>query len=190
MHSIKIEISKFKQLKLIFLIAIFFQLGCAKTIKNKVPVGFVFPSVTGESLEKQKINLPDDFNGDALLILVGYKQKSQFDIDRWLLGLKQLHMNLRVVEVPTIRGVFPRLIKRQIDNGMRSGIPNADWASVVSVYYGSDEIAEFTGTQNALNARVLLLDSSGRVVWFHDRGYSVDKIMELNQKVLETKEGE
>jgi hypothetical protein len=121
-----------------------------------------------------------------VVLLIGFKQNSQFDIDRWLLGFKQLKVDVAVVEVPAIRGLFPKMIKSYIDSGMRSGIPEEDWPGVVSVYSGSRKIADFTGTENILNARVLLLNSEGKVDWFHDRGYSIEKIIELKQKILET----
>ena len=37
-----------------------------------------------------------------MILLIGYTQFSQFDLDRWILGLTQLNVNAEVVEVPTI----------------------------------------------------------------------------------------
>jgi hypothetical protein len=64
---------------------------------------------------------------------------------------------------------------------MRSGIPSEDWASVVTVY-GSParEVVALTGNENGRNMRVLLLDHGGVVRWFHDRGYSAGKMLELD----------
>ena len=43
----------------------------------------------------------------------------------------------------------------------------------------ADQVAKFTGTQNARNGRILLLDDRGTVRWFWDQGYSVKRAMEL-----------
>jgi hypothetical protein len=36
-----------------------------------------------------------------------------------------------------------------------------------------------------LNARVILLDATGTVIWFHDRGFSPSVAMKLDAKVRE-----
>ena len=63
---------------------------------------------------------------------------------------------------------------------MRSGIPEEDWASVITVYGSdADRIVALTGNEQPRNMRVLLLDAEGRVRWFHDRGFSAAKLLEL-----------
>ena len=121
-----------------------------------------------------------------MVLLLGYVQDAQFDGDRWLFGLLQAETPVAIREVPTIKGFVPRLIANGIDSGMRSGIPSEDWASVVTVY-GSDasKLVAFTGDENARNMRVLLLDAQGRVAWFHDRGFSAAKLLELDQRARE-----
>lgn len=38
-------------------------------------------------------------------------------------------------------------------------------------------VAELTGTERGRRARVIVLDATGKVVWFDDEGYSVRKAM-------------
>jgi hypothetical protein len=54
---------------------------------SQVKLGQSMLQAKGESLEGQAKVLPDDFLGQNTLLLLGYKQDSQFDIDRWLIGL-------------------------------------------------------------------------------------------------------
>jgi hypothetical protein len=159
--------------------------SCSSTIENRNPVGEQFPEVEGETLEREALVLPP---GEPCVLLVGYVQDAQFDADRWLLGLLQAKPDVRILEVPTISGLFPRLIANTIDSGMRKGIPSEDWQSVVTVY-GADakRIKELTGNQRGRNIRVLLVDAEGRVRWFHDRGYSPSKLLELGQAALALK---
>ena len=160
--------------------------ACSSTVANREPLGERFPTVAGESLERVSVTLPDDLAGAPAVLLVGYVQNAQFDADRWLIGLLQVPLPVQVREVPTIKGLFVRRLSGVIDNGMRKGIPEEDWSSVVTVYgRGATEIVAFTGNERPRNIRVLLLDAEGRVVWFHDRGFSAGKMIELEAAVRE-----
>ena len=155
--------------------------GCSTTYERRDPTGEVFPSVEGTALDDKEWRLPEDFAGAPVLILVGYKQDSQFDIDRWLLGLREAKVKVRVYEVPTIPGLAPRIFSGYIDSGMRSGIPSEDWGGVITLYGDASAVARFTGNENGLPARVLLLDKAGKVVFFHDRGYSLGTLGKLEE---------
>lgn len=165
----------------LLLIGILSSTSCQSTFPNRATVGEVFPTVSGESLEGEDVVFP---NGKQCVLLIGYKQRAQFDADRWLLGLLQMPLAVPVFEVPTIKGLFPRMIGGYIDNGMRAGIPSEDWQAVVTLY-GSDagKVAQFTGTEGGNNMRVVLLDADGTVLWFHDRGYSPRFLLDLQARI-------
>lgn len=161
------------------------MIGCASKVPNRVPVGETFPAIQAKGLDQKAWNLPADLSGKPAVILVGYKMDSQFDIDRWLNGLTMFKTPVKVIELPTIDAPAPKLYKGYIDEGMRKGIPEADWGSVVTVYGDSKSVVRFTGNESPRNARVVLLDGSGRVVWFQDHGYSARLMAELDAKVRE-----
>ena len=163
-----------------FLIAV---AGCSKPIPRVDPTGKLFPEVQGTRLSGEEVVLPKELSGQATVALVGYVQEAQFDIDRWILGLLQMKTPTLIVEVPTIQGLVPSMIRGRIDGGMRKGIPQEDWNIVITVYEDAEKIAKFTGTENPNNARVFLLDTSGSVRWFADRGYSASQVMELDKVV-------
>lgn len=155
-----------------------FMSSCSST-PNRVPIDEAFPAVGGTGLDGTSWTLPEDLAGAPAVLLVGYAQNAQFDGDRWLLGLMQAEFDTRILEVPTIEGVLPGMFAGSIDNGMRKGIPEEDWATVVTVYDDAGPIVALTGDENPNNMRVLLLDAKGKIRWFHDRGYSAAKLMEL-----------
>jgi hypothetical protein len=155
--------------------------SCASPTPNRDPVGEMFPSVEGESLAGAGVRLPEDLAGAPAVLLVGYVQRTQFDIDRWILGLLQAGIEVRMIEVPTIAGLVPTALSGMIDSGMRGGIPEEAWDDVVTVYGDADAIISLTGDEGPQNARVLLLDATGRVVWFHDRGYLPGLALELTE---------
>ena len=155
--------------------------SCSSTIPRRDVLRESFPQVEGESLDGETVALPNDVGGAPTVLLLGYKQNAQFDLDRWMLGLIQARTPVRVLEVPTIPGMVPGMIAGTIDAGMRSGIPAEDWAAVVTLY-GKDaaRVARWTGTEDGLNGRIVLLDRDGTAVWFHDRGFSPTKLLELD----------
>ena len=172
--------------KIITLILILFGLiGCSTTYVNRNPVGEYFPTVNGQTLTEEERELPTYFKGSYVVLLLGYEQDSQFDIDRWLIGLDMTETKIKAYEIPTIQGLLPRMFKSSIDNGMRKGIPKELWGGVITIYGDGATVQEFTGNENPNNARVLLLHNTGKVIYFHDRGFSVQALNELRDKISE-----
>lgn len=153
--------------------------GCSTTYPNKQVVGQDFPTITGTSLEKEVLTMPEIFTEELTLLLVGYKQDSQFDIDRWLIGLDMTETTLPVYELPAIQGMFPRMFSTFIDNGMRKGIPKPLWKGVITIYKDGDKVQQFTGNVNPNNARVILINQTGKILYFYDQGFSVDALKQL-----------
>ncbi|MGI1999796.1 hypothetical protein [Shewanella frigidimarina] len=153
--------------------------ACSTSYPNQAITGQDFPSVTGQTLEKESMVFPDDLQGKMSLLLIGYKQDSQFDIDRWLIGLDMTQTQVAVYEVPTIQGLFPRMFSPLINNGMRAGIPKPLWKGVVTIYKDGDQVQAFTGNENPNNTRVVLLNEQGKIIYFYDQGFSVDALNQL-----------
>jgi hypothetical protein len=155
--------------------------ACTTTYSNQSVTGQAFPSVSGHTLEQDNVNIPEDFNGNFTLLLIGYEQNSQFDIDRWLIGLDMTETQVDVYEIPTIQGLFPGMFSTMIDNGMRKGIPKPLWKSVITVYNDGETIQAFTGNQRPNNTRVILLNENGTIVYFYDDGFSVAALNQLRR---------
>ncbi|QBG37776.1 hypothetical protein [Litorilituus sediminis] len=155
--------------------------ACSTTYPNKDISGKTFPSVSGESLAFEQISIPDNFADNLTLFLIGYKQDAQFDIDRWLIALDMTEIQLPVYELPTIQGMFPRMFKTYIDNGMRKGIPKSLWKGVITIYDDGEKIQKFTGNENPNNARVVLVDKQGKIIYFYDQGFAVDALNNVRQ---------
>ncbi|MBT8449147.1 MAG: hypothetical protein KJO69_05630, partial [Gammaproteobacteria bacterium] len=108
--------------RLLLLLTSLFLFACATQHPNQDPTGKMFPSVEGSSLEQETIKMPEKFLGEPTLLLLGYVQDSQFDIDRWLIALDFTETKVNVYELPTIAGMAPRMFSGFIDDGMRKGI--------------------------------------------------------------------
>ena len=48
------------------------------------------------------------------ILLVGYKQRSQFDIDRWLIGLDMAGAKVQIFEIPVLSKWFPLFLRKKI----------------------------------------------------------------------------
>jgi len=153
-------------------------MGCSSTYTHKGVTGKNLPLFKGHTLNKKEITLPDDFLGQKSILLIGYVQNSQFDIDRWLIGLDMQRVVTPVFEIPAIKGFWPKLFRNQIDNGMRRGIPNELWKIVITVYDDGEKIQEFLGNEKPGNARIVILDEQGEIIYFYDRGFSVNALKE------------
>jgi len=157
--------------------------ACTTQYPNQQLTGKQFPSISGESLEQNMVAIPSDFKADRTLLLIGYKQDSQFDIDRWLIGLDMAGITLPTYELPTIAGMAPRMFSTLIDSGMRKGIPKELWGGVITIYKDGEAVQKFTGNESPNNARVLLINSSGEIVYFYDRGFSVNALNKLKTTI-------
>ena len=154
---------------------------CGSTYPRREIQGETFPRVEGTALSGQALTLPDAFRRGLVILVLAYDKDAQFDVDRWGIGFFTADLEIPpVYEIPTIPGLLPTIFKESIDSGMRKGIPEESWKDVITVYgSGGSTLAEWTGTEDELNARVLLLDGEGRVLWAHDRGYGLGPLERL-----------
>ncbi|WP_286234137.1 hypothetical protein [Thalassotalea sediminis] len=174
--------------KTIFILLTLLISACSNTYPNKELTNQRFPSVIGTNLLKETVSLPEDLTHKPVVLLLGYKQDSQFDIDRWLIGLEMTETNIQALEIPTIQGLFPRMFKTQINEGMRRGIPKDLWAGVITVYKQGDKLQQFTGNEKPNNARVILLDEQGVIRYFYDQGFAVSALQGLRATIEKIKQ--
>jgi hypothetical protein len=159
--------------------------SCSPTLSpGELTTGDLFPQITGMSLTKKTVTLPNDYKGKETIVLIGYQQSAQFDIDRWILGILQAEISAQIVEVPTIAGMMPQMVEGFINNGMRSGIPKEDWGSVVTVYDDADKVVKAFGNERPQSAYVAVLGKKGEILWTSNRGYSATQVLEIKKILL------
>src|SRR5271157_1852645 len=64
-----------------------------------------FPPLKSETLEKQAVQLPQDFQGERNLLLIAFQREQQKDTDTWLAQMKRfedIDKGFRYYEIPTI----------------------------------------------------------------------------------------
>jgi hypothetical protein len=139
------------------------------------------PSVEGESLSRERIPFPELLAGKPAVLLVAYRRDTQEDVDRWLQFLANDWPQVTRYEVPTIAGIIWRPLAGWIDSGMRGGVPENKWSSVVTLYGGdATRLRDFLGDYGGPSAHVIVLDANGVVAWFNAEGYSETRACALS----------
>jgi hypothetical protein len=172
-----------RKLFTLFIVGLLLQSCANYDYPSQVVLGENIIEFEGESLAGEATSIPQAFTGQNTLLLFGYVHKSQFDIDRWLIGLDQTNTQVAVYEIPTIKGIFPQMFSTVFDNAMREGIPKEIWKGVITVYEDGERVQRYTGNLKPKNARVLLLNAQGEVIHFYDRGFSVDALNAMREKL-------
>jgi hypothetical protein len=84
-----------------------------------------FPTVTGANLQRKKLSLPQDFQGELNLVFIAFQQWQQTQVDTWIPFARQLeetHAGVRYYELPIIQRLNV-LARTFINEGTRAGIP-------------------------------------------------------------------
>ena len=145
-----------------------------------------FPTVSGANLNRQKLTLPLDLEGDLNVVVVAFQQWQQSQVDSWIPSLERLerdHPGLAYYELPTIQQMNP-LARLFINEGMRAGIPS-DKARrrTVTLYLDKQEFRRALDLPHEDHVYVLLLDRQGNVLWRTSGVYGGDKGTELTMAV-------
>jgi len=140
-------------------------------------------------LSRERIRLPEHLAGKPAVLLVAYRRDTQDDVNRWLELLAKDWPQVARYEVPTSAGIIWRPLAGWIDSGMRGGVPENKWSSVVTLYGGdAARLRDFLGDYGVPSAHVAVLDANGMVVWFNAEGYSDERARELSD-ILRTLTG-
>jgi hypothetical protein len=141
-------------------------------------VAMQVPAVTGSSLQRKRLSLPEAFEGELNLVFVAFQQLQQSQVDTWIPFARQLEANLpevRYYELPTIRRLNA-LSRTFINEGMRAGIPDPMARErTITLYVDKNEFRKALQLPHEEEIHVLLLDRSGRVLWHAEGAFTPEK---------------
>ncbi len=127
-----------------------------------------FPSVTGSDLERRRLRLPSDLEGDLNLIVLAFWRRHQPLVDTWMpfgRKLEDHYPGFAVYEVPVIQS-RSRLSQWFIDSGMRAGIPDRDVRErTITLYLDKPPFLVALGITDDSTIHSLLFDRTGQVLW-------------------------
>jgi hypothetical protein len=135
----------------------------AKLRTQEIQTGakMTFPTVSGSNLLRQKLTLPQDFEGNFNLLFIPFQQWQQSEVDSWMALVKELeaqHSDLVYYELPTIHGMNP-LFKMFINEGMRA----------ITLYLDKADFRAALDMTDEAHIYVLVVDRQGTEL-FRTRG--------------------
>jgi hypothetical protein len=152
-----------------------------------------FPTVTGSNLQRSKLTLPQDFQGELNLVLIAFQQWQQTQVDTWIPFARQLeetHPGVRYYELPTIQQLNV-LVRTFINEGMRAGLPDPVVRErTITLYLDKDEFRQALQLPHEDHIYVLLLDRQGQVLWRAEGDFTPEKGESLAEQLQMWREDE
>lgn len=150
-----------------------------------------FPTVSGSSLQREKLTLPQDFAGEYNLLFIAFQQWQQDEVNTWINlaeSLEARFLGLVYYELPTIRSLNA-LSKFFINEGMRAGIPNPKSRErTITLYLDKDDFRAALNLEDEEHIFVLLIDQQGKELWRARGPHSQASEAELLQVLNRLKE--
>jgi hypothetical protein len=127
-----------------------------------------FPALESETLEKQSVQLPQDFQGERNLLLIAFEREQQKDIDTWLTQMKRyedIDKEFRYYEIPTIEKMN-RFMRWFINTGMRHGIPDKKARErTITLYIDKEPFKKSLQIPDEKKIYAMVVDRAGDVLW-------------------------
>ena len=137
-----------------------------------------FPTVSGSNLQRKKLTLPQDFEGEQNLVLIAFQQWQQIQVDTWIPFARQLEATYPAVhyyELPTIQRLNT-LARTFINEGMRAGIPDlVARERTITLYLDKEAFRRALQLPGEDDIYVLLLDRQGQVLWQAEGAFTSEK---------------
>ena len=131
-----------------------------------------FPSVSGSNLLRQKMTLPQDFQGKFNLVFIPFERWHQAEVDSWSAlaeELEQKYEGLVYYELPTLQsgGLIYQFF---LNEGMRAGIPNPKTRErTITLYLDKADFRAALEMADEAHIYVLVVDRTG-TEFFRARG--------------------
>ncbi len=143
-----------------------------------------FPTVSGSNLLRQKLTLPQDFQGKLNLVFIPFERWQQMEVDSWgalAEALEENYEGLFYYELPTLQN-GGAIYKFFLNEGMRAGIPNPKTRErTITLYLDKADFRAALDMADEEHIYVLIVDRQGKE-FFRTRGpYSRDGEAALRQ---------
>ena len=127
-----------------------------------------FPEIRARSLERERYDLPGEFEGRRNVVVVAFRREQQELVDSWLpflLALEAEHDDLRIYEIPTISQRWAPA-RWFIDGGMAVGIADREaCARTLTSYTDVGAVQRALGLPDDSTIATVLTGRDGRITW-------------------------
>ena len=133
-----------------------------------------FPKIEVETLSGKDLVLPNDAEGEMVLIGVAFVREAQSMLDSWMEYFEELCQEQEVYELPMIESNFWKIFSGFIDRGMKSGIRDEKHDFVGTHYGDASEFKKKLDIKDTDLGYVYLLDEEGHIK-FRGKGFADEK---------------
>ena len=152
-----------------------------------------FPDVSGSNLQRERVNLPVDLEGELNMLFIPFQQWQQAIVDSWIPWAREIEQGfpgLRYYELPTIEQL-PLLARFFINEGMRAGIPDpVSRQRTITLYVDKSSFCQALGMNTEKTIYILLVDRQGNVIDQQQGEYSPEKARLLLEAIEQSLMGE
>ena len=147
-----------------------------RAAQNQKPV--TFPTITSYALDKQKITLPGEMEGETDLLIISFMPEQQKDVESWLpvaQALQHSNFKFRYYELP-VSGRENFIFRWWETSSMRSDETDpVMWHWIVPLFVDRQKFRKDLDIPNEKQVVVLLVDKQGHVLWRASGPMSEDK---------------
>jgi hypothetical protein len=128
----------------------------------------VFPHLTADNLNKEKVELPQGLAGQIDLLLISFEPEQQKDIDSWLpaaQAVQHTNFHFRYYELP-VAGKENFIFRWWETSSMRSDQSDpVTWTWTVPLFIDRKQFQHELNIPNQKEIVVLLIDRQGHILW-------------------------
>ncbi len=128
----------------------------------------VFPTVTSDALDKQRITLPAGLEGEANLLLLSFSREQSNQLESWTApaqALQHTNMHFHAYRIP-VADPANALFRWWANASLKSEETDPQlWHWEVPIYVDKDAFRDQLGIADERSVVALLVDRSGRILW-------------------------
>jgi hypothetical protein len=147
-----------------------------------------FPTVTGNNLLKQEIQIPNQLGKEYNIVVIAFEQWHQLVVNSWVPFLEETvekHPWLDYYELPTIRKMNP-IYRHIVDSGMRGGIPsNETRRRTITLYIDKKSFRYSLDIPDESDIHLFLISRDGAVFWREQGEFTNEKAEGLLKTINE-----
>lgn len=172
----------FLQLVWLVLMPVFCHAANAQALLNGS-----FPVIASYNLEKTKVTLPADFQGQVNLIILTFESEQQKDADTWTPVVKNVEASRPGMHhyLLPVYGKENFLYRWWINSSLRSSLPEDEQRqTTIPLYLNRPNFMKSLKIGSDKEITVLLVDKQGRVLWREMGGLNEAKRSSLQAALL------
>jgi hypothetical protein len=128
----------------------------------------MFPALTSYNLDKDKVNLPADFEGKVNLLLISFEPEQSRDIDTWMnvaQALQHINFQFRYYKMPVSNQ--ENMIYRWWDSSSLRSVETdpVAWHWIIPIFTNKDNFRRALNIPSEKEIVLILVDKTGQVFW-------------------------